>query len=89
MALVRGGKLPAIDIAPQIFFALGSNCTGVTGTTGRTLTLSGIANSEIVLVQGATLFPVDYDKATVAGNSVITFNKKVYDPFQIYVYYWR
>ena len=89
MVLVRGGKLPATDAAPSIFYALGSACTGTTGTTGRTLTLSGVANSEMVLVQGAILFPSDYSKATVANQSVLTFQTKVYDQFQIYVYYWR
>jgi hypothetical protein len=89
MVLVRGGKLSATDTAPSIFYALGSNCTGTTGTTGRTLTLSGVATSEMVYVQGAYLFPADYSKATVASKSVLTFQNKVYDQFQIYVYYWR
>lgn len=91
MALVKGGGIfaPGTEgIAPRTFFARGSDCSGTHGSNNRTLTLSGVSVNEILYVQGAYLHSPDYSKATSGGNSVLTFNNKVYDQFYITVYYW-
>ena len=88
MVVVRGGDIQSVA-SPTLLSKRGSDCSGVNGANNRTLGIGVVTFNEIVFVQGAFLTPaVDYTKATVGAESVITFINKVYDTFYIRVYYW-
>ena len=86
--LVKAGQVSAASATNFALYA-GSDCAGASGSNNRTLDLSGVAVSEIIHVQGAYLHPSnDYTKATVGAVSRLTFINKVYDSFNISIYYW-
>ena len=87
--LIKGGNIPAGDIAPSVFYAKGSDCGGADQTKNRTLSVSGVSAGEMIFIQRSFQYiGDDYTKATVAGVTQYTFLNKIYNQFILRIYYW-
>ena len=87
--LVKGGKIPASHLAPSVFYAVGSDCSGADQTKNRTLSVSGVSAGEMIFIQRAYQYVgADYSKTTIGGVTQFTFLNKIYNNFTLRIYYW-
>jgi len=81
----RKGKVPRTETFT------GSDCSGLDGETNRVLTLNNNlkTSEEIILVQGAFLYPSqDYNISHKSSNSEITFLGPIWNSQKILVKYF-